>query len=62
MGKIKSNIGLKSNYGKAFKKGDIDYFRKMFESRPNSHKQLIDFLKSLPDVNTVAEIKMAMLY
>ena len=28
MGKIKSNIGLKSNYDKTFKKGDMDYFRK----------------------------------
>jgi len=56
MGKIKSNIGLKNDYGKTFEKGDIDYFRKMFESRPNSHKQLIDFLKSLSNVNTVAEI------
>ncbi len=28
MGKIKSNIGLKSNYDRAFKKGDINYFRK----------------------------------
>ena len=56
MGKIKSNIGLKSNYGKAFENGGIDYFRKMFESRPNSHQQLLGFLKNLPDVKTIAEI------
>ena len=56
VGKIKSNVGLKNKYGVAFEKGDIEYFRGMFESRPESHQLLLNFLKSLPDVKTIAEI------
>lgn len=55
-GKVKSGFGFKTDFGKIFKEYDVARYTKMFDSRPETHKQLVSFLESKKDIKTVAEI------
>ena len=54
-GKIKANLGLKTDYAKSFKDGNESYYKEMFDTRPLIHGDLIDFIKN-KKINTICEI------
>lgn len=55
-GKIKSSIGLKTEYAKTFKEADPDYYETVFSSKPLVLKDFFQFLKLHNQIKSVLEI------
>lgn len=55
-GKIKSHMGFKTDYAKFFKEQDPDYYQKIFDDKPLTHQNFIQFFQSKNDINSVLEI------
>ena len=55
-GKVKSSIGIKTEYGKTFKEKDPEYFSKIFDTNPKIHSDLINFINSNDDIKNILEI------
>ena len=55
-GKVKSSIGVKTEFGKTFKEKDPEYFSKIFDTIPKIHSDLINFINSNDDIKTILEI------
>lgn len=46
----------KSNYGKAWRKKDSEFYEQLFIARPLLHENFINFLKSKKDIKTILEV------
>lgn len=55
-GKIKSSVGMKTEYAKIFKEADVDYYQKVFDSKPLILEDFLKFLNNLQNVKSVLEI------
>ena len=60
-GKIKTKIGIKSDYAKKFIEGDPQYryedqYQRMFYSKPLCVKDFLNFIKNKSDIKTALEV------
>jgi len=55
-GKIKSSLGMKTEYAKSFKEADSDYYLKVFDSKPLILKDFLKFLNGLQNIKSVLEV------
>ncbi len=54
--KIKSSIGLKTEYAKIFKEADADYYETVFSSKPLVLENFLQFLDSHKTISSILEI------
>jgi len=54
--KIKSSLGLKTEYAKIFKEADLNYYQQVFDSKPLVLKDFLKFLKKTNGIKSILEI------